>query len=480
MKNKWWIGPAIGTILLLVFLLLPPIEPLTPLGMKTIGIFLFTAVWWATVGIGYPSVLCIALIALTGVMTPVEVFAVSYGWWITLFFLGSCGLTMGLRTTGFSRRFALWFISRPFVAGHPWRLVGMFLLSCTIFGSIMTAAATAIISMAIAEPMLQALGYKRGDKFAATFMMGVAWAATAALLMTPFGHSGNILIIDWIKRDFGYEISFLHFLAFGIPVGLMVLGMLLLIYRFIVNPDVSRVKELSAGYVAQEVRNLGSMKTGEKIAVGTFLVVIIWWLLPSFISSATEVGAYLNKVGIAIPALAGAVLLCVIRVEGKPVLTFREWMIEGVEWDTLTLIAAIGAVTVVIENPNTGIIQFMDGFFRPFAQAVPFTIFLMLTVFMVTLLTNAMSNLVSQTLTYTIMMPIALAVGKGNPALAVVISAASNIAFSLPSATTSTALVTGSGWVPVPFMLKYGLLVFIPVVLLFSFVVYPFALLIFR
>ena len=60
MKNKWWIGPAIGTILLLVFLLLPPIEPLTPLGMKTIGIFLFTAVWWATVGIGYPSVLCIA------------------------------------------------------------------------------------------------------------------------------------------------------------------------------------------------------------------------------------------------------------------------------------------------------------------------------------------------------------------------------------------------------------------------------------
>jgi di/tricarboxylate transporter len=115
MKNKWWIGPAIGTILLLVFLVLPPIEPLTTLGMKSVGIFLFTAVWWATVGIGYPSVFTIVLIALTGVMTPVQVFAASYGWWITLFFLGSCGLTMGLRTTGFSRRFALWFISRPFL-----------------------------------------------------------------------------------------------------------------------------------------------------------------------------------------------------------------------------------------------------------------------------------------------------------------------------------------------------------------------------
>ncbi len=478
-KYKRWLGPGIGTAFLLVFLLLPPIAPLTSLGMKVIGIFLFTAVWWATVSIGYPSVLCLVLIALTGILTPNQTFAASYGSWITLFFLGSCGLTMGLRATGYSRRFALWFVSRRFVAGHPWRLVGMFLLSCAILGSVMTAGATAIVSIAVAEPMLEALGYKKGDKFAATFMMGIAWAATTALAMTPFGHAGNILIIEWIKRDFGYHISFLHFLVFGIPTGLAILGTLLLVYRYIVNPDVSRVKELSSGYIADEIHRLGPLKTEEKIAVGTFLIVIVWWLLPSFLNTATGLGVYFAKMGTAIPALAGAGLLCCIRVKGKPVLTYRQWMQEGVEWDTAALIAALGVISVIIENPNTGITQFIDNIFRPIAQVIPFTAFLVVTVFMVTLLTNMMSNLVSQTLAYTIMMPIALSVGIGNPALAATIAAASNMAFSLPSATTSTALVTGSGWVPVPFMLRYGLLLFVPVALVFVFIVYPYAMLVF-
>jgi len=321
---------------------------------------------------------------------------------------------MGLRATGFSKRFALWFISRPFVAGHPWRLVGMYLLSCTILGSVMTGAATSIISIAIAEPMLEAMGYKRGDKFAATFMMGIAWAATVALITTPFGHAGNILIIDWIKRDFNYEISFIHFLVFGVPVGLFVLGVLMLVYRYIIKPDTGRIKELSGGYIAQEIRNLGPMKTSEKLAVGIFLAVIVWWLLPSF-TGATEIGSYFNRMGMAVPALAGAVALCFIRFNNKPVMTFRSWMVEGVEWDSLMLIAAIGALSAVIENPNTGIAQFMDGIFRPIAQTVPFPVFLLISVFLVTLLTNAMSNLVSQTLAYTIMMPIAMAVGKADP-----------------------------------------------------------------
>ena len=40
---------------------------------------------------------------------------------------------------------------------------------------------------------------------------------------------------------------------------------------------------------------------------------------------------------------------------------------------------------------------------------------------------------------------------------------------------TPTAIVVGSGWVPIRFMAKYGLLMVVPVVLLFVFVGYPLA-----
>jgi sodium-dependent dicarboxylate transporter 2/3/5 len=91
------------------------------------------------------------------------------------------------------------------------------------------------------------------------------------------------------------------------------------------------------------------------------------------------------------------------------------------------------------------------------------------------------SNLVSATTVYRVMVPVAIATGVGNPlAMAFIIAAGANYAFALPSATTSTALVTGSGWVPVGFMLKYGILLIIPVVLLLTFIGYPLAALVFR
>jgi sodium-dependent dicarboxylate transporter 2/3/5 len=105
----------------------------------------------------------------------------------------------------------------------------------------------------------------------------------------------------------------------------------------------------------------------------------------------------------------------------------------------------------------------------------------MIILFWTIVQTNMMSNLVSATTVYRVMVPVAIATGVGNPlAMAFIIAAGANYAFALPSATTSTALVTGSGWVPVGFMFKYGILLIIPIVLLLTFIGYPLAALVFR
>jgi di/tricarboxylate transporter len=50
MSTRSWIGALLGVLALILFLVIPPIAPLTELGMKTIGIFLFTIIWWVSVG----------------------------------------------------------------------------------------------------------------------------------------------------------------------------------------------------------------------------------------------------------------------------------------------------------------------------------------------------------------------------------------------------------------------------------------------
>ncbi len=442
---------------------------------------LATIIWWATVEIGYTSLLCIALFALTGVMTPTEAFAASWGSWLVLFVFACFGLSECLRLTGFSRRFAVWFITRPFTAGHPWILVAMLLLSCTLLGCVLSGAATCIVFITIAEPILESLGYKKGSATAAMLMMGIAWASTASMSMTPIAHGGNVLMMEWIQKDFGYTISFVGWIILGIPIGLLVYLVLLGIFRYIVRPDVSRISSITADYIREKVGALGAMKLEEKLSLVIFLGVVVCWILPSVLGDKlSQLSAYFNSMGYAIPPLVGASLLCVVRVKNKPLMSFQQWM-EGIEWSSISLLAAIMIMATTIGNPDTGLTQFLTLVFQPIAKAVPFYVFLLISVLWVVLQTNIMSNLVSMTLVYTIMSPIAGAMAGANmAAFGSTIAIAANYAFSLPSATTAVAIVIGSGWVPVSFLVRYGLISIIPIVLLLTFICYPFATMIFH
>jgi sodium-dependent dicarboxylate transporter 2/3/5 len=357
----------------------------------------------------------------------------------------------------------------------------MFLLGCTMMGAIMSLTVTTIVFMAIAQPMLEGLGYKKGDRFAAMVMMGIAWAATASSAMTPVGHALNVLIIDWVETDFGITISFAQFMLVGIPMGLLVFLMLLAVFRYIVRPDVSKFSDMASHYIEEESAKMGPMKVEEKWAIGIFLAVVFVWIFPSIFSGVLpETSLYIKNLGYAVPAIIGACLMCIVLIKSRTIVTFREWMVGGVEWSTISLCAAIMAIAAAIGKEETGIQLFLTNIFQPIASGAPFNIFLMVTLLWVVLQTNIMSNMVSGSTVYRIMVPAAAAAGVGNPAaLAFVITAAANYAFILPSATTAPAIVTGSGWVPVRFLAKYGVLMVVPIVLLFTFVGYPYAVMIF-
>jgi solute carrier family 13 (sodium-dependent dicarboxylate transporter), member 2/3/5 len=481
MSRFQWIGAGLGIALLIIFMVLPPMAPLTSLGMKTIGVFLSTICFWVVIDTAFSSLLCIALLAITGVLTPNEAFSASLGSWLPMFLIACFGLSEALRITGFSRRFAFWFLTRPFAKGHPWLLISLLFLGIAALGAIMSSTVTTILFLAIVVSFLEGMGYQKGDRFAAMMVMGIAWAATASFVMTPVGHGGNLVVMEWIRRDIGFNITFTNWMVVGIPMGLISYLVLLLFFRFVVRPDVKKFTAMVDSYISREASQIKAMQTGEKFAVGVFGVVFVVWMLPSVISGILpEVSAYFDKLGMVVPPLVGAIVLCMIRVRNKPLMSFREWM-SGVEWGTVMLVAAIMAIGVVIGKPETGIVELMTGILQPLAIGAPFLVVVLVSVGWVVLQTNLMSNLVSATVVYTVMIPTVINAAVGNPvALGFTIFAGSNLAFVLPSATTSTAIVIGSGWIPVKFMAKYGVILIIPMILLFAFVCYPLANLIFR
>lgn len=480
MRGNQWIGAGLGVVVLLIFLLLPPFEPLTPLGMKVLGVFLFTVLWWVSVDLAFSSFLCLALFALTGIMAPNEVFAVALGNWIVMFLIGCFGLAEAIRLSGFSHRFALWFLNRPFAMGRPFLLVALFLFGVTLMAAVVSPTVAVILFMGLMTPMLEGMGYKKGDRFPAMLIMGIGWSALSAFMMTPIGHVTNVMFMEWIRRDVGYTLSFPAWMVVGVPMGLLFYFLLLGFFRYVVRPDVGQFSAMANEYVHKEAGNVGPMKLEEKIALWVFGGVVVCWMLPGIAGDILPgVAAYLDRMGFAIPPLVGAILLQLIRVKDRPLVTFHQWM-AGVEWGVIALVAAIMAIGAVIGKPETGLPQFMTGILQPVIDA-PVFVLVLVSVAWVVLQTNLMSNIVSATTVYTFIMPAVIAADVANPvALGFTIVAGSHYAFTLPSGTAVTAIMVGSGWVPLRFLAGYGAMALVPIILLFTFVCYPFASWIYR
>jgi sodium-dependent dicarboxylate transporter 2/3/5 len=130
----------------------------------------------------------------------------------------------------------------------------------------------------------------------------------------------------------------------------------------------------------------------------------------------------------------------------------------------------------LIANPETGIPLLFTNVFEPISKTVPFVVFLLISVGWALLQTQFMSNFVTMTLVYTVMMPLAVATGAGDPiALAWAVNTAACLAIIFPSGTVVSALIIGSGEVYMSVVVRYGSFMVLFILLLITFVVYPYA-----
>lgn len=107
-------------VVMAVFWVIPPIEPISVVGMRTLGVFLGTVLLLSLADTTWPAILCIPLFALTGVMTMNEAIMGSLGNWITMFVIMSFVLTYALNTTGFTTRLTALYMGSKWVSRSPW------------------------------------------------------------------------------------------------------------------------------------------------------------------------------------------------------------------------------------------------------------------------------------------------------------------------------------------------------------------------
>lgn len=465
---------AISIFLMLFGKFLPPIMGLTSTGMAVLCIFAGVILLWLTVSVSWPCVLCIVALIMTDVYGYSDGMKASFGSWVVAFVMFSSMVTYTLRQTGFLKRVAAWFITRPIAKKNPWMFLTVLFLAVIFIGSFMSPVPDFVVFLPIIEEIFNDLGYQKGDRFPAYVTLSVLFFASLSTMTTPIAHTVPILAFSLYEETAGAPIDLLKFTVFGVVTTLAVLLVVMLYLRFVVKLDVSRLQKVDEDKFATQ----GKMSIQEKITMWVFICVIIMWFLPGLIkNSMPGLYAFLSDLGTPGPALIGTVVLCLIHIDGKPLMNISDTMKNGVSWVAILMVAATGILGSAMTNKDVGITAAFTSALAPaFGNMNPWLFVIIVSVLTV-LITNFASNTATVTILCSIVLPLVFAGGAisnvNAAAVTCVIGAGASVACATPASTAHAAIAGGSGWVDTRTMLKAGLAESMIAALLIALVGYP-------
>ncbi len=474
-----WLGLLGAPVLaVLVYLSLPDsyigtageTVALTHAGRATAATGVCMAVWWLSEALPVyaTALLPLALFPITGATTIHEA-AAPYGHELIYLFMGGFILALSMEKWGLHRRIA--FSALSFVGTVPGLIVGAFMLITALMSMWVTNTATTIMMLPIAvsviglmgggsqddDPTVHGRAKLAGDRnFVLCLLLGIAYAASIGGIGTIIGTAPNLFLVSFIKNQLGVEISFVSWMAIGVPVTLSFLPLTwLALTRFVFPLSIKKI-EGGEALIRDARSKLGPMHRGEWWTLAVFLLAALFWIFRPLLAGI-HFGGWQPFAGLTDPGIAitAALLLFVIPID----IENREFVMD---WDTAVrlpwglLVLFGGGLSLAAAIDNNGVSQFL-GSLSGLAAGMPSLLIVLIIVALVIFLTELTSN----TATTATLVPIlaAVAPGLGLDPLVLIVPAgiAASCAFMLPVATPPNAIVFGSGLVRIPDMSRAGI-----------------------
>ena len=409
--------------------------------MIVLAIAVLCVIWWIFEPVPIPvtSLLPLAVLPLTGVLTPAEV-GQAYGSPLILLLLGGFLLSKAMESSGAHRRIALGMI-HLFGAANPRRLVLGFMAAAALLSMWISNTATTLMLLPVALAVLD--GAEARDKLAAPLLLGLAYGASVGGVGTPIGTPPNLIFMQ-VYRDYtGEVVSFTRWMSWGVPVVVLLV------------PAMAWSLTRGLGAVAPlSLPPVGAWRTEERRVLTVFALTALAW-----ITRGEPFGGWSSWLGLpqandASVALLAVVLMCLLP-DGRGGRLLDWERASQIPWGVLLLFA--GGICLARGFVASGLSEMLGNALAG-ATALP-TLLLMLSVcLVVTFMTEATSNTASTTLLMPVLAAAALA-AQIRPELIMVPAAISaSCAFMLPVATAPNSVIYGSGMVTTARMAREGVL----------------------
>ena len=240
-NEKEFVCTLFALIIIAIFFIATPPSGLSADGMKVLGVFISVLFLWITVGIGWPSLLCLATLALVPSLGMKTTLQNSFGNETFAFLLFTFMFTYAFSQTGYVKKIALGFVTSKFARKTPWRFAFCFFAAVLVIGLFMSPTVLYFIILPILEEIYNVLGLKKGDKYANMLMMGLVFCTSLSSGMTPIAHVFPVLSMGVFKSLTGSSISYGQYMLYAIPTGIIIFALMMLVFKFLMRPNTKKI-----------------------------------------------------------------------------------------------------------------------------------------------------------------------------------------------------------------------------------------------
>ena len=397
MKKK--ISLIISCLFLVLFNFLPESNYLSHEALCAVGIFLASLTMWIGVSIDWPSLITVLLVGFLPSYGFSKTLSSTFGNSTVVFLLFTFALVYPLSQTNFVRRTTISFITNKIANKGPWHFVTFLFMAEMVLGLFISPSVLFVAFMPFLEDIYKVLNLEKGSKTANMLMMGTAFVISLSSGMTPIGHVWPTLAMATYQGATGNIINQFEYMAIGIPTGIILVILMILMFKFLYKPnDINEVDPSKASSLK------GSVPKADKkeiIILLTMAIVVSLWIVPSLVKGILpEFYTLINSYTTAMPPILGCIILFLITVDNKPILNFKEVSSKGIMWGSILMTGAATLIAGVLKD--VGVTDFLSVVISPLANNLSAFGIVIFFVTWVVIQTNFFSNIVTTTVVSTI------------------------------------------------------------------------------
>lgn len=460
-NTSYYINSVIGVCIMLFFGYLPTFSTVTPMGMKILGIYIGLLYLWSTVDLIWPSLLGLVVTGFSGYNSVSGLLSAGWGDGTNVYIWLICLFAYFITKSGVSDNIVRGIMSLRIAKGRPWMVSFLFFTAAYAVGALVSMTPACLIVWAFFQKFAKEMNYKKGDKYVSFMIVGIALAGLMGFTLFNFRVPGSILI-GYIEAAGGH-VSFVGYSVTAFIVGYGALIFYTILGKFVVRPDVERIK---SGYNFEGGEKMSSY---QKQLLGITVALIVVFVIQSLFPTST-VGQFLTTLGTSgIVVVFLLVMGFIKRKDGSFFADLLDGTKNGVPWPVFYLLTIGMPLAFAMTDETLGIQPMLSGAFDKIlgGGVSGLFVFVIFITFLSAFSTQFLLNQIPGMVIFPIASAYCATLNVDPGMLACMITICANSSIILPSANPIAGVMHGmSDWISPKEIYKYSIPLVISVWLL--------------